>query len=42
MIYEYAIEPELVVAWGKDRADYRYFYEQFGLGTPYIPHLSRH
>jgi len=34
MIYEYAIEPELVVAWGKDRADYRYFYEQFGLGTP--------
>jgi len=34
MIYEYAIEPELVVAWGKDRADYRYFYERFGLGTP--------
>lgn len=34
MIYEYAIEPELVVAWGKDRADYRYFIEQFGLGTP--------
>lgn len=36
MIYEYAIEPELVVAWGKDRADYRYFYEQFGLGTSRI------
>lgn len=34
MIYEYAIEPELVVAWGKDRADYRYFSLQFGLGTP--------
>lgn len=34
MIYEYAIEPELVVSWGKDRADYRYFCEQFGLGTP--------
>ena len=34
MIYEYALEPELVVAWGKDRGDYRYFYEQFGIGTP--------
>ena len=36
MIYEYAIEPNLVVAWGKDRADYRYYYEQFGIGTPRI------
>ncbi len=36
MIYEYAVEPELVVAWGKDRADYRYFCEQFGLGTARI------
>ncbi len=34
MIHEYAIDPELVIAWGKDRADYRYFCEQFGLGTP--------
>lgn len=34
MIHEYAIDPELVVAWGKDRKDYRYFYDEFGLGTP--------
>ena len=33
MIYEYAIEPELVVEWGKDRAEYRYFYKEFGIGT---------
>jgi len=36
MIHEYAIDPELVVAWGKDRSDYRYFIEQFGLGTSRI------
>ncbi|MFP3868510.1 MAG: hypothetical protein ACLFUU_10155 [Desulfobacteraceae bacterium] len=35
MIYEYAIEPELVATWGNiDK--YRYFYEQIGLGTPRI------
>jgi len=34
MIYEYAIEPELAVSWGKDRAEFRYYYNQFGLGTP--------
>ncbi len=33
MIYEYAIEPELAVDWGKDRSEYRYFIEQFGIGT---------
>lgn len=33
MIHEYAIDPELVVAWGKDRKDYRYFLDEFGLGT---------
>ncbi|WP_291321187.1 hypothetical protein [Desulfonatronospira sp.] len=36
MIYEYAIEPELAVDWGKDRSEYRYFIEQFGIGTPRI------
>lgn len=34
MIYEYAIEPELVVTWGKSRAEYGFFYDKFGLGTP--------
>lgn len=34
MIYEYAIEPELVVAWGKDPKDCRHFYNAFGVGTP--------
>lgn len=36
MIYEYAIDPEIAVSWGKDRAEYRYFMEKFGLGTPRI------
>lgn len=36
MIYEYAIEPELLVDWGKNRADYQYFIEKFGLGSPRI------
>jgi len=36
MIYEYAIEPDLVVTWGKNRADYRFFYQHFGLGTSRI------
>lgn len=35
MIFEYAIEPELVATWGTlDK--YRYFIEQVGLGTPRI------
>ncbi len=25
MVYEYAVEPELVAAWGKSRKDSRYF-----------------
>ncbi len=33
MIHEYAIDPELVVTWGKDRKDCRYFFNEFGLGT---------
>lgn len=33
MIYEYALEPELVATWG-NRQDYRYFVEKFGLGQP--------
>ncbi len=35
MIYEYALEPELVATWG-NRHDYRYFVEKFGLGQPRI------
>jgi len=31
VIYEYALEPELVATW-TDRRDYRYFVERFGLG----------
>ncbi|EMS79058.1 hypothetical protein [Desulfotignum phosphitoxidans] len=34
MIYEYAIEPDLAVNWGRDRGEYRYYYEKFGIGTP--------
>ncbi len=34
MIHEYAIEPELAVTWGQDRFEYRYYCEQFGIGTP--------
>jgi hypothetical protein len=33
MIFEYAIEPSAVVAWGKNRSDYRFFFDKFGLGT---------
>ena len=35
MIYEYALEPELVVTW-VDRRAARYFIEEFGLGQPRI------
>ncbi|MHC1698747.1 MAG: hypothetical protein AB9919_11945 [Geobacteraceae bacterium] len=31
MIFGYALEPELVATWG-NKADYRYFYDKFGLG----------
>jgi len=31
MVYEYALEPELVATW-TDRRDFRYFIERFGLG----------
>lgn len=33
MIYEYAIEPEVVAGWA-DKKEYRYFYDKFGLGQP--------
>jgi hypothetical protein len=33
MVYGYALEPELVASWG-DKANYRYFYDKFGLGQP--------
>lgn len=35
MIYEYALEPELVATWGNHQ-DARYFAEKFGLGQPRI------
>ncbi len=36
MIYEYAIEPALAVAWAKHRNEFEYYYEKFGLGQPKI------
>jgi hypothetical protein len=33
MVYGYALEPELVATWG-NKADYRYFFDKFGLGQP--------
>ncbi|HHC24451.1 MAG TPA: hypothetical protein ENK58_03410 [Desulfobacterales bacterium] len=34
MVYEYAVEPEVVAAWGKTRDNFRYFIDKFGLGHP--------
>jgi len=36
MIYEYAIEPTLAVAWGKSQSEFEYYYEKFGLGQSKI------
>ncbi len=36
MIYEYAIEPALAVAWAKHRNEFEYYYEKFGLGQSKI------
>lgn len=36
MIYEYAIEPELAVAWAKSQKDFESYYEKFGLGQSKI------
>ena len=36
MIYEYAIDPSLVVAWAKSQKDFEYYYEKFGLGQSKI------
>lgn len=36
MVYEYAIDPALVLAWAKDIRDYRKFVDSFGLGTTRI------
>lgn len=36
MIYEYAIEPTLAVDWAKNRKDFEYYYEKFGLGQSKI------
>jgi hypothetical protein len=33
MVFEFAIEPELVATWGAI-SNYRYFYEKFGIGQP--------
>lgn len=35
MLYEYAVDPELVATWS-DRTTARYFRDQFGLGSPRI------
>jgi hypothetical protein len=35
MVYEFAIEPDLVATWG-DPTKYKFFMEKFGLGTPRI------
>lgn len=39
MIYEYALEPEMVAAWG-DRHNHRFFLREFGLGSGRL--LSRY
>lgn len=36
MIYEYAIDPELAVHWGKDKGDFRFYKKSIGLGYPRI------
>ena len=36
MIYEYAIEPALAVAWAKNQSEFEYYYEKFGLGQSKI------
>ena len=33
MVYEYALEPELVASWHKDRMKCRFFIDNFGFGT---------
>lgn len=33
MVYGFALDPELVATWG-NKADYRYFYDKFGIGQP--------
>ena len=33
MVYEYAVEPDLVATWGT-LTKYRFFMDNFGLGTP--------
>jgi len=36
MIHEFAVDPDLVIGWCKDKYAYRHFITQFGLGTPRI------
>ncbi len=36
MIYEYAIDPELAVRWGKNKGDFRLYKKSIGLGYPRI------
>ena len=36
MIYEYAIEPALAVAWARNKSEFEYYYEKFGLGQSKI------
>ena len=34
MIYEYAIEPEVVIKWAQSRLSFRYIIDNFGIGKP--------
>jgi len=34
MVYEYAVDPKLVVSWWKSQDNFRYFMDKFGLGQP--------
>ncbi|BCE02794.1 hypothetical protein [Marinicellulosiphila megalodicopiae] len=36
MIYEYAIEPEIIIEWSKNTRDFREFFDKYGLGSPRI------
>jgi hypothetical protein len=34
MIYEYALEPEVLASWAANSSDYRFAFDKFGLGQP--------
>lgn len=39
MIYEYALDPELIIPWALNQRDYSEFIEAFGIGTTRIPSI---